>query len=219
MGHLVECGGDGCHIFTIDFNTLTMDIMKRTVWLSIAAIALLGLPEPVHSQEFEGCFFVDGHGQLINLDNLCPSPPDSGTADSSVSPGATAGSDSRGADLIEVPIQRRVGGIPVVEVNFNGRRSYEMLLDTGASGTVITRQMAQELNIGRAGTATIDTASQRGVQMDLGYVASMELNGIVLRNTPVTIAEGLQLGLLGQDFLDGYDVTIRENSLEFARRN
>ncbi|MFO8040687.1 MAG: retropepsin-like aspartic protease [Sodalinema sp.] len=192
--------------------------MKRTVWLSIAAIAFLGLPEPTHSQEFEGCFFVDGHGQLINLDNLCPSPPDSGTADSSVSPGADPGRGDPAATFIEVPILRRVGGIPVVEVNFNGRRSYEMLLDTGASGTVITARMAQELNISRAGTAIIDTASQRGVQMDIGYVASIELNGIVLRNTPVTIAEGLQLGLLGQDFLDGYDVTIRENSLEFARR-
>lgn len=194
--------------------------MKRTVLLSIAAIALLGLPESARSQEFEGCFLVDDHGQLINLDNLCPSPPNSGTADSSVSPGADPGSGSQAATLIEVPILRRVGGIPVVEVNFNGRRSYEMLFDTGASGTVITAQMARDLNIGRAGTAIIDTASQRGVQMDIGYVASMELNGIVLRNTPVTIGpEGLQLGLLGQDFLDGYDVTIRENSLEFAQRN
>lgn len=204
-------------MFEID---LKIDIMKRTVLLSIAAIAAIALPDAARTQEFEGCFLVDSQGQLINLDNLCPSSPDSGTADSSVAPGVDPGNSARGGTLIEVPIQRRVGGIPVVEVNFNGRRSYEMLFDTGASGTVITAQMARELNIGRAGTATIDTASQRGVQMDIGYVASMELSGIVLRNIPVTISPGgLQLGLLGQDFLDGYDVTIRENSLEFARRN
>ncbi|WP_159783613.1 retropepsin-like aspartic protease family protein [Sodalinema gerasimenkoae] len=194
--------------------------MKRTVLLSIAAIAVFGLPERALSQEFEGCFFIDGHGQLINLDNLCPRPSNGENADSSAPTNVVPGERSRAASLVEVPIQRRVAGIPVVEVMFNGRRSYEMLVDTGASGTVITAQMARELNITSAGTATIDTASERGVQMDIGYVSSMEINGIALRNTPVTIgSEALQLGLLGQDFLRGYDVTIRENSLEFARRN
>ena len=133
--------------------------MKRTVLLSIAAIAIVGLPERALSQEFEGCFFIDGHGQLINLDNLCPRPSNQGTADSSMPARVAPGERSRAANLVEVPIRRRVAGIPVVEVMFNGRRSYEMLLDTGASGTVITAQMAQELNITPAGTATIDTAS------------------------------------------------------------
>lgn len=190
--------------------------MKRTApWLGLAAIAWLSLAEPVRTQEYEGCFFLDRQGNLVDLGYLCPNNAPAPSA----SENAASGASSNNANVVAVPIKRRVAGIPVVDVIFNGGRSYEMLLDTGASGTVITQAMARELNIGRAGTAIIDTASQRGVSMDVGYVASMETNGIVLRNIPVTIgSDALDIGLLGQDFFGNYDLTIRENTIEFARR-
>jgi aspartyl protease family protein len=190
--------------------------MKRTApWLWLAAIAWLSLVEPVRTQEYEGCFLLDRQGNLVDLGHLFPSS----APGSSPTENGASGTSSNNPNVVAVPIKRRVAGIPVVDVTFNGRRSYEMLLDTGASGTVITEAMASELNIRRAGTAIIDTASQRGVSMGVGYVASMEMNGIVLRNVPVTIgSDALDIGLLGQDFFGNYDLTIRENTIEFARR-
>lgn len=192
--------------------------MKRTVLFSLLALGLWSAPESVSAQEYEGCFLIDPSGNLIDLGNLCPNNTNTGTGEAAptdIPLRTSAGS----ANVIQVPIVRRVAGIPVVSVNFNGQRSYDMLVDTGASGTVITQAMARELNIGRTGTARVDTASQRGVPMDVGFVSSMEMSGIVLQDAPVTIgSDALDIGLLGQDFFGSYDLTIRENTIEFARR-
>lgn len=58
-------------------------------------------------------------------------------------PGTTA-TPSRPTPAIlgQVPIKRRQGGIAIVDVTFNRRAPFEMLVDSGASSTVITRQMA-----------------------------------------------------------------------------
>ncbi|MHC5830812.1 MAG: retroviral-like aspartic protease family protein, partial [Nostoc sp.] len=44
--------------------------------------------------------------------------------------------------VFTAPIKRRIGGTPIVEVTFNGQQKFEMIVDTGASGTVITQEMA-----------------------------------------------------------------------------
>ncbi len=94
-----------------------------------------------------------------------------------------------------------------------------MIVDTGASGTLITEGMAQALGVTPVAATRVDTASERGVLVPLGYVTSMEVNGAVAQNVLVAIA-GPQLGtgLLGHDFFGNYDVTIRETEVEFRER-
>lgn len=118
--------------------------------------------------------------------------------------------------VFTAPIKRRIGGTPIVEVTFNGQRQFEMIVDTGASGTVITQQMADALGIVPVGRAKANTASSRAVEFPVGYVNSMAVGGVIVNKVAVAIAGAeLETGLLGHDFFGNYDVTIKRNVVEF----
>jgi predicted aspartyl protease len=118
--------------------------------------------------------------------------------------------------VFTVPIKRRVGGTPIIEVTFNGRRRFEMIVDTGASGTVITQEMANALGVATVGKAKANTASSKAVEFPIGYIDSMEVSGVIVNKVAVAIA-GLELetGLLGHDFFGNYDLTIKRDVVEF----
>ncbi len=142
-------------------------------------------------------------------------PPGSSRTSSSSS---GSGGDSEGG-VFFAPIVRRAGNTPVIAVTFNGSQTYEMILDTGASGTLITAPMASSLGIRSVGQTSVDTASAQGVTFSLGYVESIEVGGAVAQN--VLVAMGgpeLSLGLLGHDFFGNYDIIIRESEVEFRER-
>lgn len=118
-----------------------------------------------------------------------------------------------------VPIKRRQGDtIPVVDVTFDGKKKYEMFLDTGASKTLITRQMAYDLKVKPVGMANVKTAN--GVAgIYFGFVNSMQLGGNLVKDVLVGIGQpDLDIGLLGHDFYDGYDITIKKDVVEFRRQ-
>lgn len=117
--------------------------------------------------------------------------------------------------VFSVPIKRRVGGTPVIEVNFNGDRQFEMIVDTGASGTVITQKMAKSLGVEEVGKAQANTASAKAVEFPIGYVDSIETAGVQVHRVAVAIAgKELEVGLLGHDFFGNYDLTIKRNVVE-----
>jgi len=117
------------------------------------------------------------------------------------------------------PIVRREGNTPVIRVVFNNKQIFDMIVDTGASGTLITRQMANKLGVLPVSQANVDTASQRNVTVPLGYVQSIAVDGVVATNLLVAVAgPELETGLLGHDFFGHYDVTIRETEVEFQER-
>ncbi|MBW4663772.1 MAG: retroviral-like aspartic protease family protein [Chroococcus sp. CMT-3BRIN-NPC107] len=122
--------------------------------------------------------------------------------------------------VFQTAIKNRHGGTPVVDVIFNGGQRFEMIVDTGASGTVITQQMAAALGIVPIGRVRANTASDRNVEFAIGNVSSIEVGGAVVQNVPVAIAPtaSLDLGLLGQDFFSNYDVTIERDVVEFRSR-
>ncbi|KAF3884955.1 MULTISPECIES: retropepsin-like aspartic protease family protein [Nostocales] len=118
--------------------------------------------------------------------------------------------------VYSAPIKRRLGGTPIIEVTFNGLQSFEMILDTGASGTVITQKMALALGVVPVTKAKANTASSKAVEFPVGYVDSMEVGGVKTRQLPVAIAGAeLETGLLGHDFFGNYDITIKRNTVEF----
>lgn len=162
----------------------------------MGTLAVLMMPTFANSQEDSACFMIDDSGQALDLGKLCP------------------GETPR---TLQVPIKRRDAGIPVIDVTFNGRQTFEMLFDTGASGTAITPQMAQLLGVAPEGSALVDTAGGR-VKVPIGRVASVATGGIVANNLVVTINPSLPLGLLGQDLFGNYDVTIKKNIVQFHPR-
>jgi predicted aspartyl protease len=117
------------------------------------------------------------------------------------------------------PIVRREGNTPVIQVTFNNNQTFDMIVDTGASGTLITDRMAQALGVVPVAATRVDTASESGVVVPLGYVNSIAVNGAMTQNVMVAIAgPQLSTGLLGHDFFGGYDVTIREHEVVFRER-
>jgi len=123
------------------------------------------------------------------------------------------------SQVITVPIKRRAGRTPVIEVMFNGGQRFEMIVDTGASGTVITQAMADSLGIEPEGEVIADTASAKAVKFPIGKVQSIAVEDAVATNVPVAIGGSeLDLGLLGQDFYANYDVWIKKDVVEFHPR-
>jgi predicted aspartyl protease len=119
-------------------------------------------------------------------------------------------------EVYTVPIKRRAGGTPVIEVTFNGKHKFEMIVDTGASGTVITQSMAVTLPVVTIGKAKANTASSKSVEFPIGYVNSIEVGGVQVNRVAVAIAGAeLETGLLGHDFFGNYDITIKQNLVEF----
>lgn len=163
------------------------------------------------AQEHPGCFARTRSGRIINLNEICnlpePLTPAAGTA-------ALPGEEG----VYQVPIVSRQGGIPVVQATFNDSQPFPMMIDTGASGTVITPQMAAVLGVIPTGRGLADTPSEKNVEFDLGEIISINVGGAVASNLTVAIAPALEVGLLGQDFFGEYDVTIKENVIEFRSR-
>jgi predicted aspartyl protease len=119
-------------------------------------------------------------------------------------------------EVFIAPIKRRVGGTPIIEVTFNGTQRFEVIVDTGASGTVITKKIAAALGVVTVGKTKANTASAKAVEFSIGYLDSMEVGGMTINQVPVAIAgTELETGLLGHDFFGNYDITIKRNIIEF----
>jgi len=116
------------------------------------------------------------------------------------------------------PIVGRVSGIPVIMVRFNGLQEFPMMVDTGASGTLITPAMASALAITPVQQIEVQTPSGFS-RLDVGYITSMEVDGVKIENQQVAIGlPHMELGLLGHDFFGNLDVTVRQEVVEFRLR-
>ncbi len=121
--------------------------------------------------------------------------------------------------VFQAKIKRRAGGTPVIDVMFNGKQTFEMIVDTGASSTVITQPMAEALGVQIIGKTKVNTASQVGVEVPLAYVESISVGGAVVKELVVAIGNNaLDIGLLGHDFFSDYDVTVKQDVVEFRKR-
>ncbi|KAM3115506.1 retropepsin-like aspartic protease family protein [Phormidesmis sp. 146-33] len=110
-------------------------------------------------------------------------------------------------------IKYRQSRIPVIDVMFNGTRQFEMMVDTGASGTMITPDMAEELRATILGTARAMTPAGP-TEVAIGQIKSIQVGGRVVRNVRVAIGP---VRLLGHDFYDGCDISIKQNVVEFQQ--
>ena len=166
----------------------------------------------------DSCFMVTSSGRTVSLNKLCGS---GGAASQSKpattgSPAAVTATPTNG--VVQAKIKRRLGGIPVIDVTFNGKQTYEMIVDTGASGTLITRTMARSLRVPIIGVGRSSIADGSVVEFPLGRLQSIGVSEAVVRNVEVAIADRMEIGLLGHDFFGDYDVKIKRDVVEFYQR-
>ena len=120
--------------------------------------------------------------------------------------------------VFQAKIKRRAGGTPVIDVVFNGNNTFEMIVDTGASGTLITQRMATALRVKPVRTVRAGIADGSVVEFPIGMVRSIRVGGAAIQNVEVAIAKQMPIGLLGHDFFGNYDVKIKKDVVEFYVR-
>ncbi len=193
----------------------------NAAWIAIGTVVCctagsLAIAPSALAQTDGRCYMVSTSGQKFDLSALCgrgDAVPATKTRDRSSMDSAL---DGRG---MQAPIVRRIGRIPVIAVTFTGKRGtqvYEMMVDTGASGTVITPAMAEDLGIVPVGAVRVQTAGGR-TSMPVGYVKAIEVNGAVANNVLVGIQPALHIGLLGHDFFGDLEVTIGRHAIVFRQ--
>ena len=178
---------------------------------SIAALA----------QDNSSCYMLDENGDSLDLGHLCQNSSPSKTRRPNknfVDPYTYRNPYQKTAGVQVVPIKRRRSGIPVIDVKFNNRYVFEMMLDTGASAVVITQQMAKKLNVNHSETIWVSTPSSRYFRMPAGYVYSIGVGKLTQKNTRVITSSSMDMGLLGQSFFSQYDITIKRDVVEFRER-
>lgn len=178
--------------------------MNKTTRQWIKVIALIPLmflmsSDTANAENEDVCFMVTSSGKSISLGSLCGvTPVDTG--------------------VFRVPIKRRSGRTPVIDVTFNGGQSFEMIVDTGASKTLITQTMANILNLTPSGNISATIADGSQIEFKTSQVNSITAGNVVAKNVEVAIAPKAEIGLLGHDFFGNYDVKILQNIVEFHRR-
>ncbi|MEL7408384.1 MAG: retropepsin-like aspartic protease, partial [Cyanobacteria bacterium J06558_2] len=162
-------------------------------------------------------FMVDGNGNPIDLSHLCQNSNSRRNKSPRRRLAPTAQPRSR-SGLHIVPIKSRRSGIPVIDVKFNNKYTFEMMLDTGASDVVITQSMAEKLEVQHTESIWVSTPSSNYFKMPAGYVYSVGVGDLKQSNAFVITSPSLDMGLLGQSFFGDYDITITGDTVEFRVR-
>ncbi|MEM6611827.1 MAG: retropepsin-like aspartic protease [Cyanobacteria bacterium P01_C01_bin.72] len=189
--------------------------------LILATVIFNSIAVSVLAQNRNSCYMMDGNGNAINLGHLCQkrnsssyrrhTPPrntDILYSDEYVSK----------KDIQIVPIKSRRLGIPIIDVKFNDKYTFEMMLDTGASGVLITSAMAKKLKVHQSGFVYVSTPSDNYVKMPVGRVYSVGVGELKQKNLSVITSHSMDMGLLGQSFFSNYDMTIKSDVVEFRAR-
>ncbi|MBW4541454.1 MAG: retroviral-like aspartic protease family protein [Myxacorys chilensis ATA2-1-KO14] len=135
--------------------------------------------------------------------------------DAPISKAESAPSYSEGDNVYRVKIKYRKNRIPVIDVVFNGSQRYEMMVDTGASSTMINEEMAERLGVKVVGTTKAQTAA--GVaNVQIGFLRSIAVGNNTIVDVPVSIGP-LDIGLLGHDLFGDCDLSIKRDVVEFAQ--
>jgi aspartyl protease family protein len=183
--------------------------VKNIFKLLVFSVVINFIPLVVEAQNPQECLLFDANGKPMDLSYLC------GNFNKNTSNVTLTEQTNTG--VFSIPIKRREFGVPVIDVKFNGQHVFEMLLDTGASFTVLTPKMASILDIKLEGIVHVDTASDT-VAFPTGKVASAAAGNAMSRDMFVAISPSLSMGLLGQNFFGQYDVTIKQDVIEFRQR-
>ena len=126
---------------------------------------------------------------------------------------------------VTVPIER-VGELMVVTVHLNHDRTAKLILDTGASHTLLSNKIAQDLGLFSLPPVALVTLHTVGgsVQSEVVQVDSIQLAGAEVRQSLAAIHDmpdappGIE-GLLGQSFLRQFEVTVNAAKGELQLRS
>jgi len=130
-------------------------------------------------------------------------------------PGALVAQTGCPANVKAIPLHTLNQHQMVLSVSINHSGPYDFLLDTGTQMTVVDTSLAADLHLKTTGNATVAGVSFHGAAM-YSRLDSLEVGDHAATNQGVVVYDMKNLqgagfairGLLGEDFLSGYDVLI-----------
>lgn len=120
---------------------------------------------------------------------------------------------------VEVPLVGHMNNNLAVTALINQKTMGTFIVDTGASFTVITPRMAQQLGVQiKPDTPRLSIMTANGVvKAPMVTVDHIAIGGVEVTNLPVVIQDlgndTLLSGLLGMSFFKNMDLTIKQNKL------
>lgn len=115
-------------------------------------------------------------------------------------------------DGVEVTLQRNRAGHYVATGSINGRE-IDLLVDTGATDVVLSRELARDLNLDNLGPITMSTANGT-TQGYFTRLDELRLGPIVMRDIGAVVAPNMDMEvLLGMTVLRELDWQQRGNQL------
>jgi hypothetical protein len=111
---------------------------------------------------------------------------------------------------------RSFGGRPVVEVQINGKGPHPFILDTGAGGTILSQDLADELKLSVLGEGRVSSPGGKGLpsktirldRVQMGGAAIVGLTAEAVNLERVFGAKGNPRGVLSTRHFDGFLVTL-----------
>lgn len=113
----------------------------------------------------------------------------------------------------------RTGNAVLVEVLLDGFLKSQLLVDTGAEVTMISKELAQQLGLDMDNAAILQLQSVSGAfPAPLTKVKSITVGGATVRDVEVIVHDmpGNHKGLLGMSFLDNFHVSISTEKKEMS---
>jgi clan AA aspartic protease (TIGR02281 family) len=188
--------------------------MKQLCRVLISCLPLLG-PAGLYGAEFYR--WVDENGVVHFTDNLHNIPekqrPTASRIQAKESPRTAEAPKTTSPSKVSIPIEKN-GAIVVVDATLNGKTAAKLVVDTGASLTMISTAMAKEVGINLDGTRrTVPFHTANGlIQAPLADLESITVGGMEVRNLTAAIHDALPntavAGLLGLNFLSNFRIDI-----------
>jgi clan AA aspartic protease (TIGR02281 family) len=149
----------------------------------------------------------DNAEQSKQADNFFKSLPADPASISVTIPSVSSSAAPQGA--IMVPVLSAGRSSMIVTALMNQRISGNLMIDTGASNTVISKRLAKLLTLQAAGKAFVHTVGGP-VQVAVARLGSLKVGAAEIKNLPVLVHDFSPdphvEGLLGMDFLGHYQV-------------
>jgi hypothetical protein len=146
---------------------------------------------------------IDGHFRSLPRDVGVIGP---GTAAESASPSAKRAADGSFA----IPV-KMLGGHAIVPVTFNNSVTANLMVDTGAGQTVVSKRIAADLRLHSTGVG-IGYGIGGRVTMGIARVESVKVGEVEIKNMPISIhdfsPDPRYEGLLGTDFLGRFQLSL-----------
>jgi predicted aspartyl protease len=143
---------------------------------------------------------IDGHFRSLPKEAVVIGPGST--------PASTVSKSSPGAIMIPVKIH---GGHAIVPVTFNNSVTANLMVDTGASRTMVSKRVARDLRLYSLGFGTGYGVGGR-VTVSVARMESVKVGEVEIQNMPVSIHDFSPdpsfEGLLGVDFLGRFHMSL-----------